>query len=374
MQKSPGVIKILSDLVAVDSQTYKSNKKIIALLQEWFKEYECEIQDWVTEDDVRGQNLIIKIAGKSDEKSLVFVGHTDTVPIGETWDTDPFILEEQEGKLYGRGTSDTKGGLASLIEAVFTLPEQPPYDTYIVFDGDEEGMWTGIYKFRKTCRLKNPIFICIEPTDHNLCIAARSVMSFEVQTFGKSQHASYATPQVNEKQSAVHKMHNIMDILIKDGSILAETYDEIMGSNTQNLGVLHGGTAENVIPEFCKITVDRRLVSSTDLKKEIDRMRDLFKSVDPKAKMVRIFTEKGFSTAKDSLSTKNILASVQKEYPKATTTTFQAMTEGTVLQELGEPFVLGPGSIQEAHIGNEFVESQDLFHFVHIFQDIMLNS
>src|SRR5260221_9317009 len=142
-KKSPGVIKLLSDLISIDSQSHKGNKKITTLLKEWFVDYEWSLQDWITEeDDVKGQNLIVKISGLSSEKSLVFIGHMDTVPIGDLWETDPFILEEQEGKLYGRGASDTKGGVASLIEAVFSLSEKPAYDTYLVFDGDEERVWT----------------------------------------------------------------------------------------------------------------------------------------------------------------------------------------------------------------------------------------
>ncbi len=372
-KKSPGVISLLSDLVSIDSQSFKGNKAIIALLKGWFKAYECTTQDWITQsDDVQGQNLIVKIPGKSSEKSLVFVGHMDTVPVGDLWETNPFILEDQGGKLYGRGTCDTKGGVASLIEAVLTLPDQPTHDIYLLFDGDEEKTWAGLKKYKKSLSLKSPYFICIEPTDHQLCIADRSILSFEVHTFGVSLHASYATPEVNNQQSAIYKMQHVIAVLIDDANSLARENDEVMGTNTQNLGMIQGGIAQNVIPEFCKLQIDRRLLSSRNLEDELVRIKELVYQVDPTAKVTRVVGEKGFSTSKEEVVVQNVLKSVCKKYPKAITTSFQAMSEGAICQDKGPVMVLGPGSIKQAHVANEFIESQDLFHFVHIFQDIML--
>lgn len=372
-KKSPGVIKILSDLVAIDSQSYKGDKKIIALLKEWFKDYDCTVQDWVTQEDgVKGQNLIVKIPGKSSDKSLVFVGHMDTVPIGEAWETNPFILEEQEGKLYGRGASDTKGGVASVIEAVFGLSEQPAYDTYLVFDGDEERVWEGLTKYKKSLKLKNPQFICIEPTDRNLCIAARSILEFDVVTTGKAEHASFSTPEVSRSSNAIYKMQEVMDVLAQDAMRLAKENDPIMGSNTQNFGIISGGSARNVIAESCTLIVDRRLLPHMDLIQEVKRLATLVSEVDKKVVVRSTFAQKGFATSADSEFVGMVLSSLRKVYTKAQTTCFQAMSEGAILQDLGDVVVLGPGSIAQAHVENEFVEVQDLFHFVHIFQDIMM--
>ncbi len=370
--KSPGVIKILSDLVAMDSQSYKGNKKIIAMLKEWFKEYECTTQDWVRgEDDVSGQNLIVKIPGDSSDQPLVIICHTDTVPVSDAWETNPFILEEQEGNLYGRGTSDTKGGIAAVIDAVFTLEKKPQYDTYLVFDGDEESLWTGIEKYKKHLSLKDPKIICVEPTDRQLCISAKSILAFEVTTFGKARHASYATPELNDKTNAIYKMQKIMDLLIQDATRLSREKDKVMGTNTQNLGKITGGTAQNVIPEFCTLSVDRRILPSRDVKAELKRLISLMKTVDKNIELKNIFPQQGYSVEASSKFVQYVLKLLQQAYASAKTACFQAMTEGSVLQNVGEVLVLGPGSISQAHVANEYVNTKDLFNFVKIFRDII---
>lgn len=373
MQKPKGVIQILSKLVSIDSQSYKGNQEIISLVKEWFGDYACQVQDWVcNEDDAKGQNLIVKIAGLSSEKSFVFVCHLDTVPVGNLWETDPFILEEQEGKLYGRGTADTKGGIASLIEAVFTLGSQPTYDTYLVFDGDEERTWTGLKKYLKSLKIQNPQFICIEPTDKNVCIAARSILEFDITTSGKAEHASFATPEISKATNAIYKMQEVMEVLTQDAIRLGEEKDLIMGSNTQNFGLITGGTARNVIAQSCSLWVDRRLLPQKDLQQEIKRLTSLAQAIDKKAVLRITFAQKGFATDPTSDLVERILSCVSKKYPKAQTTCFQAMSEGALLQDVGDVVVLGPGSIAQAHVANEFVETQDIFNFSQIFKDIML--
>jgi len=367
------VIKILSDLVAIDSQSHKGNIKIIDFLSLLFNDYDKTEQNWVRESDgVKGKNLIVKIPGKSSKHSLVFICHMDTVPTSSAWETDPFILEEQEGNLVGLGASDTKGGVASLIEAVFTLQSQPAYDTYLVFDGDEEVTWTGLQKYKKSLKIENPHFIAIEPTDKNLCVSSRGALEFTVQTHGVSQHANSATPEVNEKLSAIFKMYKVMDILIKDADKLAYEHDPILGSNTQNLGVISGGSASNVIPDFCTLRVDSRLLSKYDTLKERVRLKKLIKGIDKACETINIFAQNGFNTSQIDPFVNLTLSVLKEYYPKAINTYFQAMSEGAILKDKGDILVLGPGSIKQAHVANEYVGSKDLFSFVHIFQKIML--
>ena len=372
MVRNDSVIKLLSDLVAIDSQSYKGNLAIIAFLSDLFKDYKQTRQSWVREqDDVQGENLIVKISGKSSERSLVFICHMDTVPTSSAWETDPFILEESGGNLYGLGASDTKGGVAALIEAVMSLESQPAYDTYVVFDGDEEVIWTGVTKYKKHLTVKRPSFICVEPTDQNLCIAARGLISLEVQTYGKTQHASYATPEVNKKYSAIYKMHQVIDVLIQDANRLAAEKDSLLGSHTQNLGVITGGSADNVVPEFCKLLVDRRVLPHRDTQKEISRLKQLIHDVEPSAKVVMSFGQNGFATSATQPVADKVLQTLQEFYPKAIHTHFQAMSEGTILQDKGDVLVLGPGSIKQAHVANEYISAQELFTFVKIYQKIM---
>lgn len=372
MVRNDSVIKLLSDLVAIDSQSYKGNVAIIAFLSDLFKDYEQTHQPWVRDqDDVKGENLIVKIPGNSAEHCLVFVCHMDTVPTSSAWETDPFILEESGGNLYGLGACDTKGGVAALIEAIFSLSEKPAYDTYVVFDGDEEVAFTGARKYKNHFSLKNPVFIAIEPTDQQICIAARTSLSFTVTTYGKSQHASYATPEVNNADSAIFKMAKIMDMLIQDAQRLSSEKDPLMGTNVQNLGVIQGGTAGNVIPDRCELSISRRLLLTREIPAEIERLTQLIHEVDTTATFTVKMGEKGFLSSENSPLAKITLHSMQQYFPQTKFVCFQAMSEVSMFQDRGDVVVLGPGSISLAHKANEYINAQELFQFITVYQKIM---
>lgn len=369
------VISILGQLVAIDSRSSKSNKPIIDLLASLFGSLEQYRQDWVREDGIKGQNLVVKIPGRTSDKCTVFVCHMDTVPPSDAWDTDPFILEEAEGKLFGLGVCDTKGGVAAAIEAALTLNDTPQHDIYFVFDGDEESSATGARKFKRTCTYKNPQFIFIEPTERQIMIAQRGVFSATIRTHGIAQHASLGTPEKNDKESAIHKMNKILNVLIDDAKDLNKETDSLLGSNSQNIGMITGGTASNVIPDTCEISIDRRLLPKRTPESEAKRIKSLLLLVDKHTELLNIDIAPGFLTDEKGDFAQNIFRVTKEFYPRTSFAPFIAWSEAGLFQDLGDVVILGPGSlVSEAHKANEFIESQDLFNFVHIFKDIMLTA
>lgn len=373
MKRNESVIKILSDLVAIDSQSYKGNITIVDFLSRLFEGYSQTTQSWIRESDgVKGKNLIVKIPGKSSEHSLIFVCHMDTVPTSSAWETDPFILEENGGKLYGLGTCDTKGGVAAVIEAVFTLTDKPAYDTYLVFDGDEEEYASGIKKYKKSGLPKNAHFIFIEPTDQEVMIAQRGVLSATIVTHGKSQHASLATVEKNEKESAIYKMARVMDLLMQDGRQAQMERDDLLGTNSQNFGIVQGGTGGNVIPDTCKLVIDRRLLPSRIPEKEVKRIMSLLKESDSSVEITEVDTAPGFFTNSQVPFVQYVLNSVKPFFSKAKLGPFIAWSEAGLFANKGDVIILGPGSLSgQAHVANEYIEAQELFSYVHIYQKIM---
>lgn len=366
------VVALLARLIAIDSQSSKDNAPVIALLSLWFAGYQTHIHEWTREKDgIKGKNLIVKIPGKNSEKSLVFLCHMDTVPPSSAWETDPFILEEVEGKLYGLGACDTKGGVASLIQAVFSLTQQPAVDTYLVFDGDEESTWTGAKSFHKHYALPNPTFIAVEPTDATLCLGARSILECTITTNGISTHASFGTPELNRKKNAIYKMNSILNVLIEDAHVLSQEHDALMGSNSQNIGMILGGTARNVLPDTCTMTLDRRLLPTKDMEQELLFLKEMIQLVDPHATIGSVFYQKGFRMNEDTKEIKQMVKIIQKTLPDIKAGCFQAMSEVTLFQEMGDCIVLGPGSISLAHRANEYVRSKELFDYVNIYRDII---
>lgn len=373
MDRNESVIKILSDLVAIDSQSQKGNLEIIDFLAKIFAGYEQTRQKWVREqDDVTGENLTVKISGKSNEHSIVFVCHMDTVPTSSAWETDPFILEEMEGNLYGLGACDTKGGVAAVIEAALTLAEKPLYDTYLIFDGDEEVYSTGALKLAKKFSPKNPHFVFIEPTDGELHIAQRALLKFDVITHGVATHASQGTPEKNEKDSAIHKMGKVLQLLSEDAAILAQEKHPYLASSTQNFGLISGGTARNVFADKTTLTVDRRLIPEHEPQVEFERLKKLLTNEIPGTTVSLDAIEPSFSLSNENPFVVQVLQVFKNVSPQVRLGAFQAWSEAGLFADKGDVVILGPGSlIGQAHRANEYVSSQELFKFVHIYQNIM---
>lgn len=373
MQRNESVIKLLSDLVAIDSQSQKGNVEIIGFLADLLKDYQQIRQKWVREqDDVKGENLIVKIPGKSSEHAIVFVCHMDTVPTSSAWETDPFILEENGGNLYGLGACDTKGGVAAAIEAALTLSDKPAFDTYLVFDGDEEVFSTGAHKLLKKFSIKNPHFIFIEPTDKELHIAQRALLKFDITTHGVSAHASLGTPEKNNKENAINKMSRVLQLLTEDALEIAKEKHQFLASSTQNLGLLSGGTARNVFADTATLTVDRRLLPQREPKKEFERLKKLIISEVPGTTVAIDDIEPGFAMQNDNHFVSEVLSAYVKTSPSARLGAFQAWSEAGLFAGVGDVVILGPGSlVGQAHRANEFVSAQELFNFVKIYQKIM---
>ncbi|HEV2339521.1 MAG TPA: M20/M25/M40 family metallo-hydrolase [Patescibacteria group bacterium] len=365
-------IKRLSDLIAIDSQSHNGNKDIIRLLAQWFAQYKSTLQQWKRADGVEGQNLVIKIPGKKQSQSLVFIGHTDTVPTSKQWEIDPFQLIEKNGKLYGLGSCDTKGGIAALISSLFSLKEKPAYDTYIIFDGDEEVSATGAQAFLKTVSLPSPHFIFLEPTDNQVAIGMRSILQMIITTHGTATHSSQATPENNKKNNAIYKMHKILSALSIDADEYAKNIDQVYGITTQNFGIIQGGTAMNVFADDCSLILERRCLPNIDLQKEFTHVQELVTKIDSDAMIRRDQALPSFSLSKSNTFAQSVLSEAQEIIPSIAFGIFPAWSEAGLFADRGDVVILGPGSlVHQAHRANEYIEKKELLQFVGVFRNIL---
>lgn len=369
------VVRKLEKLVALDSHIGIDNTPVIQQISEWLNKYDIIVQNWKRKDSITGQNIVVKIQGKSTMKSLIFVGHVDTVPANNDWNTNPFQLIQDKDQLYGLGTCDIKGGVAALIEAVLTLPTKPAYNTYLVFDGDEEGPSTGAKKFLETMDLVNPHFIFLEPSNKKVLVGQRSLLKFDVTTKGKAGHSSQATPKRSSEDNAISKMQHILSTLSKDAQELAKEEHDFLGTHTQNFGAISGGVARNVFADRCTVVMERRLLPNRDPKEEFARLVTLLKSTDPTCEITLDEIEPGFSTQSDTSFVLSVLDSLKSKYINASVGSFDAWSEAGLFAKKGEVLILGSGDLAgHAHKANESVEKAELEAYVEIFQQILQQS
>jgi acetylornithine deacetylase len=258
--------------------------------------------------------------------------HMDTVP--------PFFPSREDNThVWGRGSCDAKGILASMIEAARTLLESGTTNIGLLFVVGEERNSAGALAAAKNPR-GTRFIICGEPTENRLAIASKGVLRYEIISRGRMAHSAY--PQLGE--SAIEKL---LDVLADVRRIPMPT-DDLLGPSTLNIGVIEGGRAPNVIPDFARAEVLIRLVG------------------DP-AILRRAFDHacSGRAEAKEVLCIPAVRLGALDGYPTtvvAFTTDIPAFGDAW-----GKPYLIGPGSIHVAHTNEERVAKQDLRDAVEIY-------
>jgi succinyl-diaminopimelate desuccinylase len=213
---------------------------------------------------------------KSSRKipSLLLNGHLDTVPVGtEKWIHDPFKAEMAEGKIWGRGTADMKGGLAALLVAVKRLAEVRVSlrgDLILAATAGEETDSLGATLIASRPDLGPVQAVLIpEPSYNDIYVAEKGALWLELSTQGKTAHGSM--PEMG--QNAIMMMVTFINELTK----MDVPYKEhpLLGGFTQSLNTMTGGVKTNVVPDACVVTVDMRTVPGQDHQAIVKQVEDL---------------------------------------------------------------------------------------------------
>lgn len=207
-------------------------------------------------------NVLAKVPGRDRSRCILFEAHTDTVSIkGMT--IPPFDPVIKEGNLYGRGSCDTKGGLAAMLHAIETIAksdEPPPVDVWFCAAVDEEYSFRGVValceRLQQTGSPQPLAALVAEPTGMRPVVASKGVLRWKIHTHGRAAHSSKPHLGVN----AISMMTRVIQAIEADARELAHHPHPLLGPATANVGVIHGGVQVNFVPDQCSIEVDRRLL------------------------------------------------------------------------------------------------------------------
>ena len=209
-------------------------------------------------------NLLARLRPRNKvRRTILLAPHLDTVGANAT----KFIPQRKNGRLYGRGACDTKGSIAAMLTALCELADSKslPLETEIVFAGliDEEHAQAGSRALAAS-GFKADMAIVGEPTRLQVVTAHKGSLWLDLETRGKAAHG--ATPQLGK--NAIHEMARIVDLLETDyAAQLRKRKHPLLGAATVNVGKISGGTQPNIVPDFCKISVDRRTLPGEDVYK-----------------------------------------------------------------------------------------------------------
>jgi len=300
-------------------------------------------------------NLIATLG--SGPGGLVLSGHTDTVPCNpEKWQSDPFKLEEKDGKLFGLGTCDMKGFFALAIEAALSFVDTPLQQPLIILaTADEESSMSGARALVEQGKPKGRYAIIGEPTGLKPIRMHKGIMMETVRLTGNAGHSSNPALGTN----AIDAMHEVMSELMKYRAELADQYQNAnlqVEVPTLNLGCLHGGDNPNRICGSCELAFDLRALpgmSNDDLRSAmVNRLKPIAERHKVEFELDSLFP--GVPSFETDSSAELIRLSEKLTNHSAHAVAFA--TEAPFMQQLGmETVVLGPGSIDQAHQVDEYI-------------------
>ncbi|WP_171164540.1 M20 family metallopeptidase [Usitatibacter palustris] len=207
-------------------------------------------------------SLVATIGGSDAKAPLCFTGHIDTVPLGAApWTKDAFAGETDGDKIYGRGSTDMKGGVAAFVAAAVELAPhlaRGPGLVLVITAGEEIGCEGARYLADKKLLGRAGAIVVAEPTGNFPYVGHKGLCWFEVETRGVTAHGSM--PEVGD--NAILKMARVIDDL-GHFHFPVESHP-VMGKPTMNVGTIRGGINTNSVPDAAAITIDMRTVPGID--------------------------------------------------------------------------------------------------------------
>lgn len=361
---------LLEKLVSFATVSRDSNLALIGFVRDFLAQHgvECEL---FYNDERTKANLFATI-GPPDRGGIALSGHTDVVPVeGQAWTVDPFRLVEKEGRLYGRGTADMKGFLASVLAAVPMFIERDlRMPVHLAFSYDEEVGCLGVRPMLdELARREYKPVLCLigEPTELKPVLGHKGKLAMRCCVKGAACHSAYAPYGVNAIQYAARLINHLEEI----GQALAqpEHHDERFDPpySTVQTGVIRGGRALNIVPAECEFDFEVRALPGFDADTVAHRLQRYAESeLLPKMRAVKPDTDitlqslsayPGLATSPQSEAARLVaLLSGSTEFG-----TVAFGTEGGLFEQAGIPTVVcGPGSMDQGHKPDEFVSVEQL--------------
>jgi succinyl-diaminopimelate desuccinylase len=319
-------------------------------------------------------SVLARLKGSGGKPPLLYNGHLDTVPVGaEKWIHEPFSAEIAEGKLWGRGASDMKGGLAAMMAAGKAVAEAKMDlrgDLILAATAGEEADSLGAKAIAALPGI-GPVqaIVISEPSSNELFIAEKGALWLELTTYGKTAHGSMP----EQGRNAVMMMVKLVEELEK----LTISYRQhpLLGGFTRSVNTIAGGVKTNVVPDSCMVTIDMRTVPGQDhqtIVKQVEALiSDLCRRVPEFNASVRVTNDNSpVETSPEEPMVRSFASVVTdvtgaKPTPKGVAYYSDAVAFVPVLKA---PMILcGPGEARLAHQPNEYVEIEKLVQSATIF-------
>ena len=359
----PPLFQTLADLVRINSvnpayEGGEGERGVATWVRCFFEARGIEV--WEDEVFPGRPNVLARLPGRDPSRRIILEAHMDTVSVkGMT--IPPFEPLVEGGRMYGRGSCDTKAGLAAMMHALAALKEEgltPPCEVVLAAVVDEEFSYRGVVKLCEGIRADAAIVA--EPTELRAVIATKGVLRCRIATTGKAAHSSKPHLGVN----AITQMARVVLALEEHHERMATDSHSLVGCGTCNVGVISGGVQVNFVPDRCEIEIDRRLLPGERAEDAILHYQRLLSELGTVYPFLRVQLEEPALLVDEALDTPadaavaQVAASVLGELGlNAELCGVPFGCDASKLSRAGVPsLVFGPGSIDRAHGAVEYVE------------------
>jgi acetylornithine deacetylase len=354
--------EILLDLVSIPSVSSMSNRPVIEYVLQYLdrNDWRTDLHSYRDEKGTEKVNLIAQPKRRlPDTAELALVCHTDTVPFDAAWNEAVHPVC-RDGRVFGRGSCDVKGFLACVLEAVSQLDvTRLSRPLTLILTADEEVGCIGAKYLASKDAFKSRYMIIGEPTGLTPVRAGKGYAVGEIMVRGTEAHSAFPERGRSAIRDAARILERLDNVALQLTSRTNPDFDPPF--TTLNAGLIQGGTAKNIVPGECRITVEWRPIPGQDtawaatmIEEELERLGREFPGFNAELKVTRV--DAAFSPSETS-----DLASLFESLSQRSPTTVPFGTEAVHLASLtSEAIVFGPGDMTVAHKPGEFVSVKEL--------------
>ena len=377
------VVQTLSDLVALPSVNPMGRVvegpeyyeyRVTDYLERLFESLGLPYQRQTVEP--KRDNIVARLDGRRSPAEggplVLFEAHQDTVPVtGMT--IAPWTPVVREGRIYGRGACDIKGGMAAMLTALARLADERPADMPTIVMActvNEEHGYSGATALVQLWSQAGAIIprrpdVCVvaEPTDLQVVVAHKGVVRWRCNTHGRAAHSSQPQLGVN----AIFKMRRVLEALERYQRDIAATLGSHprCGTPTLSVGVISGGLSVNTVPDLCTIEIDRRLIPGEDPQTAYRHVIDFVASAtdnDPAIEHEAPFLfGRGLADDANERLAVHMVAAAESAGITSRPAGVPYGTDAAAIAAAGVPsIVFGPVSIDQAHTADEWLSLDQL--------------
>lgn len=362
------LINLLSELVRIPSPNPPGDSlAIAAFIRDWLLKAGCTVQTFAPPEKPEALSVVATVG--TGTPAIMMHAHIDTVPIAQDeagrWSVDPYAATIKDNKLYGKGSVDDKAPLAAMMQVMADFASRPEAGTLILVAAAEEevgGQLGTRWLAENGCIPPADFIIVGEQTANRAATAHKGVLRATVRATGRSVHATNPDRGVN----AIVAMSKAVLALHAYHDSLKSRVHPLAGFPTCNVGVIHGGSTANAVPDSCVVYLDRRMIPGEDPEEVKRELEAVIASVDAAPAQVSVgdfLVSNWFQSTVESPLAQKFLSAIRDELnADPGPIGYLPGSDAKHLTKLtrGEMVIFGPGSYEVAHAFDEYVDLAEL--------------